>query len=214
MPKGYTNKPRGHKNLAPHKDLIVHRGNGQKRNNIQSESDKWLAVRLYAQGQTYGEIAKHLNETNPEYDLSGEQVRLDITSTMVEWKRQNMENVEAYIAKELIRLDQIEEIVKNDYKVSQKALRPGEYAVLLKRGMTIEEIDELYSDRPLAGDPKFLDTLLRVQMQRMRLLGIEKGSDVPKQTVVNYQFNNIGDEALAKMADLLQDNKYEEFDDQ
>lgn len=199
---------------APQKDRKIHSGNGQKRNNIQTEADKWLAVRLCAQGATYHEIAATLNQKNPEYDLSAEQIRLDIQATMVEWKRQNMENIEAYVAKELIRIDQIEELVKTNFAISQKALRPGEYAVLLKRGMTIEEIDELYADKPLAGDPRYLDTLLHLQMQRMRLLGIEKGSDVPKQTVVNYQFNNIGDEALAKMADLLQDNKYQEFDDQ
>ena len=45
----------------------------------------------------------------------------------------------------------------------------------------------------------------------MRLLGINKGNDVASQTIVNYQFNGIGDDALEKMADMLQDSKYKEL---
>ena len=214
MPKGLTTKTKEYKTKASPKELSRWQGARQKRNSIDTESDKWYAVRRCAQGITYAQIAKELSEQNPSYSLSGEQVRLDVQATMIEWKRQNMENIEAYVAKELIRIDQIEEIVRKNFEQSCRDIRPREYSELMKRGLSADEIDEMFKDRPHAGDPRYLDTLLHLQMQRMRLLGIEKGSDVPKQTVVNYQFNNIGDEALSKMADLLQDNKYTELADE
>ena len=99
--------------------------------------------------------------------------------------------------------------MQEDYEKS-KTLRPNEYAALMKRGMTVDEIDEMYETRQLGGDPRYVEVLLHLQQQRMRLLGIDKGVDVAQQTIVNYNFGNLSDDALAKMADSLQDTKFEE----
>ena len=85
----------------------------------------------------------------------------------------------------------------------------------MKRGYTAEEIDQLYEERGgMAGDPRYLDTLLRLQKQRMDLLGLSHGNDVAQQTVVNYNFADIDINDLSAIADKLQDNKKNEIDEQ
>ena len=51
---------------------------------------------------------------------------------------------------------------------------------------------------------------MRLQKQRLDLLGLNRGNDIPSSTVVNYNFGNASMEELAKMADILQDQKIDE----
>lgn len=191
--------------------LAVYGGHG--RNEIERERDTWWAVSELAKGKTYREIAEALTEKTGKH-LSHVQVWHDIEEVLVEWKRQNIENIDAYIAKDLARLEAIEARVLADYEKS-KLPRPNEYASLMKRGYTAEEIDQLYEERGgMAGDPRYLDTLLRLQKQRMDLLGLSHGNDVAQQTVVNYNFADIDINDLSAIADKLQDNKKNEIDEQ
>lgn len=203
MPKGIP------KDKLPKALTSAAHGCRQKRAKIETERDIWYAVNELAKGATYREISDYLNEHN-DYALTPQQVAYDIHKAMVEWKRENMANIEGYIATEVARLEQIEQKILKDYEHS-KVLRPNEYAALMKRGMSVEKIDEMYKSRPLAGNPAFLDTLLRLQKQRLQLLGIDKGSDVPQNTVIQYNFGGLSDDALAKIADVLQDNKSKEI---
>lgn len=183
------------------------------RNHIDREKDTWWAVGELAKGRTYREIAADLNAKNG-YNISHVQVWHDIEQVLVEWKRENMSNIDAYIAKDLARLEEIEAIVLQNFEKS-KLPRPQEYAALMKRGYTPEEIDQMYEERGgMAGDPRYLETLLHLQKQRMDLLGINKGNDVAQNTIVNYQFNNIDLGELTSIADKLQDNKKAEIDEQ
>lgn len=176
---------------------------------LDREQDTWWAVSQLAKGATYRDIAKQLSEKKG-YHIAFQQVYRDIQEVMVEWKRQNMENVEAYIAAECARLEEIEQRVLADYEKS-KLPSPTEYAAMIKRGLTPAEVDELYKERGgRAGDPRYLDTLLRLQKQRLDLLGLNRGNDIPSSTVVNYNFGNASMEELAKMADILQDQKIDE----
>ena len=176
---------------------------------LDREKDTWWAVSQLAKGATYRDIAKQLSEKNG-YHIAFQQVYRDIQEVMVEWKRQNMENVEAYIAAECARLEEIEQRVLADYEKS-KLPSPTEYAAMIKRGLTPTEVDELYKERGgRAGDPRYLDTLLRLQKQRLDLLGLNRGNDIPSQTVVQYNFGNASMEELARMADILQDQKIDE----
>lgn len=193
--------------------LVVGKGNNQKRNMIDTEKDAWFAVSELARGKTYREIAEELNERNG-YALSHVQVWRDIEAVLVEWKRENMANIDAFIAKELARLEEIEAIVMRNFEKS-KLPRPMEYAALIKRGMTPDEIDEMYEMRGgMAGDPRYLETLLHLQRQRLDLLGIRNGNDVPQQTIVNYNFGDTGMDELAKLADSMQDRKLIEIEAQ
>lgn len=198
---------------AKRSQLVVHKGNNHNRNLIDREKDAWFAVGELARGKTYREIAQELNDKNG-YNLSHVQVWHDIEEILVEWKRENMANIDAFIAKELARLEEIESIVIKNFEKS-KLPRPNEYASLMKRGLTPEEIDDMYNERGgMAGDPRYLETLLHLQKQRMDLLGLSHGNDVAQNTIVQYNFGNaeLGD--LAKLADVLQDNKKKEIDEQ
>lgn len=209
MPKGHYDRTLLKRNRASKAELIVPHPNA--RNLLDREKDRWFAVKMVAQGMTYKQVAEKIHELNPEYTITAEGVRLEVEKALIDWKRENMENIDAYIAKELWRINEIEKLVMENFEMSKKGFSPKDYAAMMKRGMTPDEVDEMYKDRELAGDPKFLDILLNLQTQRMRLLGINKGNDVAQNTIVQYNFNNIGEDALEKMADMLQDTKYKEI---
>lgn len=213
MPKGVHDRTE-QKDYKKGERLKMIKVRNSKRNEYDKEADDWYMVRRVADGATYEVIAKELEAKNPKYKYTRYDVRKAVNDALVEWKRENIENIDAYIAKDLLRIEEIEKKVMENFELSKRSMRPAEYAVLMKRGMSMDEIDEEMSTRPMAGDPRYLDTLLRLQMQRMRLLGIDKGTDVQQQTIVNYQFNGIGDDALGKMADMLQDSKYDEIIDE
>ena len=212
MPKGVYSREDVTQKKATRKQLMVPRPNA--RNLLDREKDRWICVKLVAQGATYAEVAEKLHELNPDYEVTPQSIQREVEQALVEWKRENMDKIDVYITKEVVRLEMLEKEVMENFELSKKCFRPQDYAAMMKRGLTPDEIDEIYEKRPLAGDPRYLDTLLHLQMQRMRLLGITKGSDVAQQTIVNYNFSGIGDDALEKMADMLQDNKYKEFVDE
>ena len=188
---------------ATRSQLIV--GGQGHRTRLDREQDVWLAVAELAKGKTYREIAALISEKKG-YPIAFQQVYNDVQEVLVEWKRENMQNIDAFIARECARLEEIERRVLADYEKS-KLPRPNEYAALMKRGYTAVEIDEMYSERGgYAGDPRYLETLLHLQRQRMDLLGINKGNDVAQHTIVNYQFNNVDMSTLSAIADKLQDS--------
>ena len=187
---------------AERHQLVV--GGQGHRTELDREQDVWYAVAELAKGKSYREIASELTEKKG-YHIAFQQVYKDVQEVLVEWKRQNMENIDAYIAKDLARLEEIERIVLQNFEKS-KLPRPNEYASLMKRGMTAEEIDEMYEERGgMAGDPRYLETLLHLQRQRMDLLGIGRGNDVPQQTIINYGFNDVDLKDLVGVVDKLQD---------
>lgn len=187
---------------AERHQLVV--GGQGHRTELDREQDVWYAVAELAKGKSYREIAAALSEKKG-YHIAFQQVYKDVQEVLVEWKRENMENIDAYIAKDLARLEEIERIVLQNFEKS-KLPRPNEYASLMKRGMTAEEIDEMYEERGgMAGDPRYLETLLHLQRQRMDLLGIGRGNDVPQQTIINYGFNDVDLKDLVGVVDKLQD---------
>lgn len=209
MPKGNYDRSLAKRNKASRAQLM--RSHPNARNILDQEKDRWLAVKMVAQGHTYKEVSEKLHELNPEYTITPQGVRDSVEKALVDWKRDNMDNIDAYIAKELWRINEIEKLVMENFENSKKGFSPKEYAAMMKAGLTPDEVDAMYAERELAGDPHYLDILLNLQNQRMRLLGINKGNDVATQTIVSYNFNGIGDNALEKMADMLQDAKYKEL---
>ena len=100
---------------------------------------------------------------------------------------------------------------KKHYNISFQQI----YAALMKRGYTAEEIDEMYSERGgYAGDPRYLETLLHIQRQRMDLLGIGKGNDVAQNTIVQYNFGDASVDELARISDALQEGKQKSMVDE
>lgn len=182
---------------------------GSKHNVLDGEADVWKAVKMLASGKTYQDIADELNKKN-KYQLTRWDVWSRVNQVLIEWKRENLGNMENYITEQLALLEEHERQAMEDYENS-RIISPQGYAALMKRGMTIEEIDELYSKKPLPGDPRFLDIVLRFQKQRMALLGLGGGNDVPQQTVITYSFGDISLDELSSIADKLQDAKLKEL---
>lgn len=184
---------------------------GATRTNLQREADVWWMVKQVANGRTYREVAEELSKTSP-YKLDVSTICRDLESVLVEWKRENMSCIDGFIAQKLAEIEEIKAKVMRDYEHS-KTLRPKEYAAMMRRGFTIDEVDELYTEtdengklkRPLAGDPRYLEVYLRMIEKEMKLLGIDSGNDVAQQTIINYSFNNVDMSELADIADKLQD---------
>jgi hypothetical protein len=212
MPKGVYDRSKVVPKKATRKQLMVATYNS--RNLLDREKDRWICVQLVAQGATYAEVAEKLHELNPQYNVPADAIRDEVEKALIDWKRDNMDKIDLYITKEVIRLEELEKEVMRNFELSRKSFRPQDYAALMKRGLTPDEIDDIYKDRELAGDPRYLDVILNIQKQRMRLLGITKGNDVAQQTIVNYNFGEISDDALARMADSLQDTKYTQIIDE
>lgn len=212
MPKGVYDRSKVVPKKATRKQLMVATYNS--RNLLDREKDRWICVQLVAQGATYAEVAEKLHELNPQYNVPAEAIRDEVEKALIDWKRDNMDKIDLYITKEVIRLEELEKEVMRNFELSRKSFRPQDYAALMKRGLTPDAIDDIYKDRELAGDPRYLDVILNIQKQRMRLLGITKGNDVAQQTIVNYNFGEISDDALARMADSLQDTKYTQIIDE
>lgn len=196
----------GNPKRASGKDLFV-RGNNT-RNALQYKVDEHWLVREVAKGRMYKDIAEDLNRQNG-YTISAKEVGNMVQNVIVEWKRENMSNIDAVIGKELAKIELVEQKIWEDYEKS-KGLRAVDYAALMKRGMSIEEIDKMFKGR-MPGNPDYFEALLHCQMQKLRILGIDKGYDVPTNTVVNYNFGSLNDAQLAAMADRLQDAKAAEL---
>ena len=119
---------------ATRSQLIV--GGQGHRTRLDREQDVWFAVAELAKGKTYREIASAISEKKG-YPIAFQQVYNDVQEVLIEWKRENMENIDAFIARECARLEEIERRVLADYEKS-KLPRPNEYAALMKRGYTAE----------------------------------------------------------------------------
>ena len=181
---------------------------GGKRNELQYAVDEHWLVREVAKGRTYKEISDDLNTQNG-YSIAPRTIGDMVQKVIIEWKRENMGNIDAVIGKELARIEMLEAQIMSDYEKS-KNLRAVDYAAMLKRGFTIDEIDEMFKDKT-PGNPQFMETMLHLQMQKLRILGIDKGYDVPTNTVIQYNFGALNDIQLAAMADRLQDAKAAEL---
>lgn len=179
-----------------------------KRSILEKEIDQHWLMREVAKGRAYKEIAEEMNLTCAYKVTEGDLYKMT-REMLVEWKRENMGNIDAVIGKELARIEMLEAKVLEDYEKS-KNLRAVDYAALLKRGFTIDEIDEMFKGKT-PGNPQFLETILHCQMQKLKILGIDKGYDVPTNTVVNYNFGALNEAQLAAMADKLQDAKAAEL---
>lgn len=180
----------------------------QKRNELERMSDShWMVLEL-AKGKTYKEIADMM-AVKGSVAISVSQVRYDIEQAVVEWKRENMGNIDAVIGRELARIELLERKVMEDYEKS-KNLRAVEYAAMLKRGFTMDEIDQMFAGK-VPGNPQFMEVLMHLQMQKLKILGIDKGNDVPTNTIVQYNFGALNEAQLAAMADRMQDAKAAEM---
>ena len=78
---------------AERHQLVV--GGQGHRTELDREQDVWFAVAELAKGKSYREIASELTERKG-YHIAFQQVYKDVQEVLVEWKRENMANIDAY----------------------------------------------------------------------------------------------------------------------
>lgn len=190
---------------------LIHKRKPLNKCQFDYDKDIWLACKLLAQGKTYKETSDILAKEN-DYRIDTTVLRRTIQELMVRWKRENLDCIDAIVVKEFLRLEEMERQALEQFEKS-KHLRPNEYAILMKRGMTVEEIDDMYAEKEheLAGNPQYLDTLLRIQQRKLQLIGVGSGNDVPQVTINQYNFADADIEDLSKIADRMQDAKLREL---
>lgn len=207
-----TNGKKGKVPIKATKFQLVRHGKSGK-NSLDVEKDTWLIMREVAKGKSYVDIAAWLTELNG-YTVLPRDVYTYTRKALVEWKKDNLKNADAFIAFELGKLEELESIVLADYEKS-RVPKPSEYAALMKQGLTMEEIDAWYEAKGgYTGDAIYLDKLLMIQQRRLKMLGIDSGNDVAQTTIVNYGFDmkDFGEfqEIVGKMQDRKHDALYEE----
>ena len=167
-------------------------------------SEKRVAVmRALSDGKSREEIKR-------ECKVGGSSIANIKSAALEDWRAANIGAMDDMISREMMRIDSLEEVVMRDYENSRRSLKPMEYAALMARGLSMDEIDECFASRPQSGDPRLLDTLLRISMQRMRLIGVVGRSDKRKQTINQYNFGSLSEEDMRRIVGEMQDDKYRE----
>lgn len=135
-----------------------------------------------------------------------------IAEARARWERANVGAMEELLSREMMKLENLESVVMHDYESSRRRLRPMEYAALMSRGLSMDEIDECFAGREQGGDPRYLTVMMNLMTAKLRLMGIVGRADNRKQTVVQYNFGDLSEEEMKNIVDKLQDGKYESGD--
>jgi hypothetical protein len=134
------------------------------------ERRKNVAAR-YLRGQTQWEIAR-------AFGLNQSTISDDLKAIHREWLAQAVEDRDTWIARELARLDECERQAWQAWSKSQ------ENSETLRARLRGNQAETEKISRGQAGDPRFLDLVLKCVHMRAVILGLEKpapGDPVPVQ---------------------------------
>lgn len=193
-----------------------------KRTEEQRDYDVAFCSNLFLRGYSYREIVAALNadlaKRETGYTISLAMVYYDLQHLLIEWKREQLENIDEYILQELKKLDQIE---KELWKAWEKSVG-GKTRVKTSpkkgdRSKRKEEVDSEVTLETSAGNPRYLQLILEVQQRRAKMLGFDKPLkvEIPNMNVtVNdgkplYDVSVIPKELLYSVVDKLQESEYQ-----
>lgn len=151
-------------------------------------------------------------------------VYYDLQQTLIEWKRERMDNIDDYVTAELRKLDKMEVELWEAWEKSKagKERTKNRQSARPKKVTTEQEIATDYygydetTNETSAGNPRFLDLLLNVQQRRAKMLGFDAplkieipgynaGTDEDKP---KYDVKAIPDDLLFAVADKLQSAEF------
>lgn len=207
--------------MSPNQRYIANKRTGGKRTKEQREADKTFCADLFVKGYTYKQISEKLNEWTKErglnYEISYRQIYVDINQVMIEWKKEQIDNIDKYISLELKKLDKIEVELWEAWEKSKKPKRKtkidgGNIQNDIVTGGVLDS--RQLEDRN--GEPRYLELLLKVQERRAKLLGynapvkVDVCSSPPKEEapVQNYNLEALPTNMLVSMAQMLQDAEF------
>lgn len=188
----------------------------KKRTPAQQASDRAFCSVLFLKGYSFTAIAERLNKHNKEqgqdYTLSSVQICYDMKKILIEWKREQMDSVDKYVAKELKKLDLMELEVWEAWEKSKDDKRTERRRRIYGDGGDTGVANEITTETT-AGDPRFMELLLRIQQRRAALLGF----DAPVQLKITgekdegrpvYDIKALPQDMLFEVADKLQETEY------
>lgn len=200
-----------------------------KRTEEQRDYDISFCSSLFLRGYTYREIVAALNDDLAKrkagYTISLAMVYYDLQQTLIEWKRERMDNIDDYVTQELRKLDKMEVELWEAWEKSKtgKERVKNRTSAKPRKVLTEEEkttdwygYDETTNETS-AGNPRFLDLLLNVQQRRAKMLGFDApvkieipgynaGTDDDKP---KYDVKAIPDDMLFALADKLQSAEFQ-----
>lgn len=198
-----------------------------KRTEEQRDYDIAFCSNLFLRGYTYREIGAALNDDlakrNAGYTISLAMVYYDLQQTLIEWKRERLDNIDDYVTQELRKLDKMEVELWEAWERSKTGKTRGKNRQNAKPRKVLEDGDnpEYYgyeetTTETSAGNPRFLDLLLNVQQRRAKMLGFDApikveipgiersiNGDAPQ-----YDVSAIPEDLLFAVADKLQTAEY------
>lgn len=181
---------------------------GPKRNEQQRERDIATAGQLFCKGWSYQAIADHINERNAangdNYTLTRMTIYKDIKGLLDEWRRDNADTAQTYIYIELQKLD----IMERETWKAWEASKTGQSKEKIKRG---DNNFKETTKETTAGDPRFLEIMLKIQQRRAKLLGYDapdrlEVSQIATGKAVEADYTTaIPADILTQLADQIQD---------
>lgn len=198
-----------------------------KRSEEQRASDLLFCSNLFLRGYSYREISQKLNEENARngmgYTISMQMIHWDIQQMLIEWKRERMDNIDDYVTQELRKLDKMEAELWESWERSKNVKRREKNRLgvnpceVPNDGDCTEycEYEEMTKEES-AGDPRFLDLLLKVQQRRAKMLGIDAPVKVDiagsrgntDSGAPGYDFSAVPDDLLFAVVDKMQSAEY------
>ena len=152
-------------------------------------------------------------------------VYYDLQQTLIEWKRERLDNIDDYVTQELRKLDKMEVQAWEAWEASKTGKMRTKEKTNKGRPIKTDAEDgdpEYYgynetATETSAGNPRFLDLLLNIQQRRAKMLGFDApvkieipgynattDDDKPK-----YDVKAIPDDLLFALADKLQSAEYQ-----
>lgn len=198
-----------------------------KRTEEQRAYDIAYCSNLFLRGYTYREITEALNRDLSDrgvgYTITLSMVYYDLQQTLIEWKRERLDNIDDYVTQELRKLDKMEVELWEAWERSKTGKLREKNRQNAKPRKVLEDGDnpEYYgyeetTTETSAGNPRFLDLLLNVQQRRAKMLGFDAPIkvDIPgiKESIngdaPKYDVSAIPDDLLFAVADKLQTAEY------
>jgi len=123
---------------------------------------------------------------NPETKKpwSHQAVQRDVTALVARWKSESLRDITEVKAGELAKLDRLERVAWEAWErsVGKHQVRTTKTGRVDKEGSIIAEPEVTLRTEPLAGDPRFLATVLECQERRSKLLGLDMPAKVAQTT--------------------------------
>lgn len=162
-----------------------------KRGKMQIQIDRALTTDMLLQGYTHQQIADAIYEKTGT-KLTRKTITNDIRIIRKQWMERQQDQYGFLVNRELSRMDMVEGEAWKAWKAScapleQKTIEEISKEVDGDLELVVERVVTMTRDNGLGvGDPRFLNTVMEIQKERRRLLGLyapsKLGLDITKKS--------------------------------